>query len=661
MIKKSTGSVSFIEITGFESLQAGWERVRSNRGGPGGDGVGLAEFGRDAETRLLRLARDLRAGTYWPGPLRRLQVPKPDGGFRPLAIPCIADRVVQSAAALRLMPVLDREMEDASFGYRPGRGVAMAVRRVDAYRRAGFTWVVDGDIERYFERVPHDRLMARLERSLDDRRLLELFEIWLESFAEADAGLPQGAPVSPLLANLYLDDIDERIESRGVRLVRFADDFLLMCRSEVAAEDAAEKIGRLLAEHGLKLNPEKTRVVPFEKGFRFLGHLFVRSLVVKQVVTDGAMDGAMPAVAALLADEADWPLPRADEAGDADTDGGADDRAPGLRVLYLREPGRRLARRNRAFTVVEDEEELIALPYQRVDRIEIGPGAAAEDAAIRLALETGVDLAWVDGHGDTLGLLAPPLAHRGALHLAQARLALDEGPRLALARALVTGRLRNQLALLRRLNRRRKDPAVAEAAVAIKRILRKLPPATGVAALMGHEGEAAARYWPALGRTLAHGWGFAMRRRRPAPDPVNLVLSFLASLLARDLAALVRRRGLHPDFAVLHAARDGHPALVSDLIEEFRAPLVEGLAVYLFNNRILKPDQFDPDDAAGCRIAGSGARAVVRGYEAWLDRPVKSPVSGHKVRWRRLLAEQIDLYARHAEGDGDYAPYRMDY
>lgn len=653
-------------MTRLDQLEAAWERVRENQGGAGGDGVGLVEFEVDLPTRLVRLQLGLRAGTYRPGPVRRVDIPKGDGDTRLLCIPSVVDRVAQTAVTMVLTPLLDGEMADASFAYRPGRSVQMAVARVAAHRRAGYGWVVDGDIERFFDRVPHERLLSRLERSVADQQVLDLVALWLDAIGMAGGlpglGLPQGSPLSPLLANLYLDDVDDQIQGRGVRLVRFADDFLLMCREEVAATKAQARMAKLLADHGLRLHPDKTRIVPFEQGFRFLGHLFVRSLVVRELAE--ADDATLPPAEAARILASHPAIAPADAPDLSGTDEGGD-RAPGLRVLYITEPGRRLDIRNEAFTVTEpgpgeDRVEVIAIPPQRLDRVELSPGTDASADALRHALAHGVAVDFVNGWGDSIGHLAPAIGTaRAGLHLAQARLALDPLARLDLARRLVDGRLRNQRALLSRLNRRRKDASVADAGAVISRAIRKLPIAADVPALMGMEGAASAAYWPALGKCLENGWRFSRRRRQPPPDPVNLILSFLSGLLYRDIAALCARAGLHPGFGSLHSARDNSPALASDLVEEFRAPLVEGLAIYLFNNRILDRAMFTRRDAA-CHLSPEGRKAVIRAWEGWLDRPVLAP-DGRRVLWRRLIALQVNAYADHARGECEYTPYRMDY
>ncbi len=566
----------FEAATRLDRLEEAWQRVRLNQGAAGGDGQTIAAFEGSAALRLIALQRALRDGSYDPGPIRRVDIPKPGGGTRPLAIPCVVDRIAQSAVALTLGPVLDPEFSEASFGYRPGRSVDQAVARVRQWRDQGYQWVVDGDIERYFEKVPHDPLITRITDRIGDGPLTQLVALWLETAAPTGCGLPQGSPLSPLLANLYLDSVDDAIAGRGIRLVRFADDFVLLTRDRERAEAALARIGELLARHGLGLNPDKTRIVSFEQGFRFLGRLFLRSLVLPSPNREQEDEDDAEAMLRRLAGQdaaAGRAAVRAQDQDAADRDAGFD---RVLRVLYLMEPGRRLSIRNQAFTVEEKTDgpgtgggwrEIAALPPQRLDRIELGPAAETTLVALRHALAMDIPLAFVNGHGETAGVLATSTLGHGRRHLDQARHTLDPVARTELARRLVDGRVRNQRALLRRLirkgqdGRERKDHEVVRVLLGLNRILGALPLAADVPALLGHEGAAAASYWPAWGRLLAEGWTFDVRRRRPPPDPVNAVLSFLASLLTRDMAALVMRHGLHPAFGALHSAQDGHEAL----------------------------------------------------------------------------------------------------
>lgn len=461
-----------------------------------------------------------------------------------------------------------------------------------------------------------------------------------------------------------------------MRLVRYADDFVLLCKSEARAAGALERIAALLAERGLELKPEKTRIVSFQDGFRFLGHLFVRSLVVKagdEPVADAAAAEGEPETALVVPFPAPAPAttPSMAPAAAQGPDRPADDLrqafgaaehgrfAPILAPLYVMEKGRRVALRNEAFVVVDGEAELLALPPGQVDRIEIGPYVGISEAAIRQAMAWRVPVAMLDGWGQTVGTIEPVLARRAALHLAQAALVLDPSRRLALARALVEGRLRGERKKLKKLNLGARNARVDVAAQAIWRLSRRAAVADGIARLMGFEGAATRLYWPALGALLRHGWRLERRERMPPRDPVNAVISWLSSMLSRDVHALVLRRGLHPGFGVLHGSLDRHEGAVYDLVEEFRAPLAEGLAVALFNRRHLRAEHVYDDD--GVRLNAAGRAVVIRAYEAKLDQAVTSPRRGVKTTWRGVMEEQVDAYARAAEGGVAYEPFDLDY
>ena len=545
----------FFRATSVEKLWLAWERVRANNGAAGGDGVTIGHFAPFAKGAIEALAKRLRGFTYRPGPSRRVMIPKRAGGFRPLDIPCVVDRVAQGATALTLVPALEPQFEDSSFAYRPRRGVADAVRRVAALRRQGYTHAVDADISHYFESVPHEPLLAKLEKLVGDDAILDLVALWLEHHAPSGVGLPQGSPLSPLLANLYLDALDEAVEERGVRLVRYADDFVILAKSEGAARDALSKVTRLLAEHGLTLNAEKTRVVDFDQGFRFLGHLFVRSLVLREIAEEDTPteDAIAKAEAALAAS----PI-KPDSAPTGEAPG--DPHGPGFRVLYVMEPDRKLTIESEAFAVREGETTVLLLPYRRVGRIELGPEVDFDAAALDLAAAAGIEVCRVNGQGETVGRWSGEavIGARARRHFAQAALVGDPARRLALARIVVEGRVRDQRALLHRVNATRKDADVAAAAVAMNRVLRRLRGPKSVEAAMGYEGEAGALFWPALARGLDHDMGFSgKRRRRPAGSPFDVILNALASLVARDVRIALLRRGLHPGFAVLHTPEDG--------------------------------------------------------------------------------------------------------
>ncbi|PIE06493.1 MAG: CRISPR-associated endonuclease Cas1 [Rhodobacterales bacterium] len=631
-------------LLSYRVLDAAWEKVRANGGCSGGDNVTIPQFQAGAGRRLADLARAVEKGEWSPAPYRRVEIPKRKGGVRTLRIPSLIDRVLHSAIAAVLTPVLEPQFEEGSFAYRPGRSVKQAVRAIEHWRDAGYWHVIEADIVGYFDAVRHDQLLAKLEAALEGwpggAQITDLVaHILLHQALDCGIegkGLAQGSPLSPLLANLYLDALDEEIHGRGIRIVRFADDFVVLCKRRKSAEAALEEVEATLTAHGLELHPGGTRVLDFDRGFEFLGHLFVRSMVMQQV-SDPEED-----MVSLLRGVAEADTALAEEIS-TEVDAGYD---RGDRVLYVTEPGRRVGLRNLSFSVTNKAgEEIAGIAHARVDRIEIGPGASADWAAVEWALGSETELVLVDGRGRLTGRVSPPTTGPAELHLAQAAAVMDEGLRCELVRRLVEARIRNQRTQLFRLNRRPRNPQVTVALAAMGRHLRKLPHAGDVAALRGLEGVAAAEYWPALG-LLTRGAEAPFRRQRPAHTALNAALNYLAALLERDCYAATLAAGLHPGFGLLHTPRDRADAAVFDLMEPFRAPLAEGLAAFLFNAKRLRGKMFTPTDSGLVRISTAGRRALITGYEQALAKRVNAP--GRKVRlaWRPMMRRQAQDMAR---------------
>lgn len=667
----------FLSVTSPAALSDAWLRTLKKGGGPGGDGETIADFAQMADFRLARLAHELQSDLYRPGPLRRVPIPKRSGGTRTLAIPCVVDRIAQRSAAKVLSTVLEPQFEESSFGYRPGRSVGQAVARVDYLRRKGYRWVVDADIKAFFDSVRHDLLLDRLAGAGVEGRLVDLVALWLDGFSGDGVGLAQGSPISPVLANLHLDALDEAFGEKGpVRIVRFADDFVLLTRHKPGAEGALARARDVLEEGGLELNLHKTRIVPYEQALRFLGHMFLGGMVMRSEEEDeparALTYGGTPseeeddAGRALLADRAPAPakaLPPPSDPGeieDFDDESLSSGRAP----LYLFEPGHRLVAEREGFAVLGHGRVRLRLPATMVSRIDLGAEVEAEDAALRVAAAHRIPVALLNEGGLPQSILLPAMADDAALHLAQARTSLDPERAGRMAAVLVGGRIRNAHALLKRLNRRRSDPVVEDVCSTLKMCWRKAEVGGDVAALRGIEASAARDYWPALSACLEHGFTLGSRRDTSRARPFNAILDYTASLLTRDMRSAVLRARLHPGFGTLHASRDGQDACVYDLIEPFRAPLAEGLAVYLVNNRILQLEDFvaEPPKTArahGIRLIPGASRKLIQGWERWVARPILDQQTRRRTTWRNLLLIEARRYARAAEEQADYIPYRM--
>lgn len=268
------------------TLAAAWAKVQANDGAAGVDHQTVARFERHLEANLDGLARAVREGTYQPHPVRRVWIDKPGSAQqRPLGIPTVRDRVLQTALRFALEPIFERDFAENSYGFRPGRGCKDALRRVDALLKEGYTWVVDADLKSYFDTIPREALLERVRQKVADGAVLGLIEAYLRQQVldgmeqwTPEGGTPQGAIVSPLLANIYLDPLDHEMAAAGYQMVRYADDLVILCRSQAEAETALARMREWTAQAGLLLHPEKTRLVDATQrgGFDFLGYHFER-------------------------------------------------------------------------------------------------------------------------------------------------------------------------------------------------------------------------------------------------------------------------------------------------------------------------------------------------------------------------------------------------
>ena len=264
------------------TLAAAWAKVQANGGAAGVDRQSIERFAAHADEYLAELSRALRTGDYRPAAIRRVEIPKGDGGVRPLGIPTVKDRIAQTAVKFVLEPILDARFHPASFGFRPGRGAKDALRVVDRLVKSGHCFVVDADLASYFDTIPHDRLIERLRARVSDGRVLDL--VLAQSgnhcgMREMDpaGGTPQGAVISPLLANLYLHPLDELMAARDLSMVRYADDCVVLCDSMEKAQEALALILAFADENGLTLHPAKTHIGDCRikgQGFEFLGYRF---------------------------------------------------------------------------------------------------------------------------------------------------------------------------------------------------------------------------------------------------------------------------------------------------------------------------------------------------------------------------------------------------
>jgi len=285
---KPAFSIDLLEqVLSSENLQAAWKRVRANKGAAGVDGMTIDEFPAWVKSgNWIKVTTELETGQYQPAPVRRVEIDKPDGGKRQLGIPTITDRVIQQAIAQVLTPIFDPDFSENSFGFRPNRNGQQAVKQVQSIIKTGYRFAVDVDLSKFFDRVNHDLLMSLLGRKIQDKRLLKLIKSYLRAgfidnqfFHETREGVPQGGPLSPLLANIMLDPLDKELEKRGHSFARYADDFTILVKSQRAGKRVLQSISRFL-QNRLKLivNTVKSHVVKTNES-KFLGFTFKGSQI----------------------------------------------------------------------------------------------------------------------------------------------------------------------------------------------------------------------------------------------------------------------------------------------------------------------------------------------------------------------------------------------
>lgn len=717
-----------------ENFWQAWEKVRSNNGCAGVDGETVEAFERHAERNLTTLRRQLRNGTYQPMPLRSLTIPKktkpkpgelPKTEWRGLAVPTVRDRIVQQALLNLLHPLLEPQFEACSFAYRPGRSYKSAVRQVEHWRQQGYDWVFDADVVKYFDNIQHDRLFAELQERVYDPAIGHLVERWIGSGVNTASGLvlpskgiPQGSVVSPILANVYLDDFDEAIEDAGLKLVRYADDFVVLAKSKSRIETAQALVDALLEAMGLELHPDKTRITNFQQGFHFLGHTFVRSLVVQDQGKSKREKASEPRRAkaeavpklqysdppaqttqmqqALLEaiEESEKPIPpplyvvmgyKVRDEKPVRIESKEWSWRNGMSTLYLVKQGTMLRKDHGRFvieggrfeensTTSNDIDKLgksdksgklsqasapLEIPIKEVGRILVLGRVQISTSAIEVCLEQQIPVIFMSQTGDYKGHLWSSEFCDLSTEAAQFGRRHDAQFQLEVARQIVWGKGMNSKLTLQRLNRKRKVDGIGVKQKRIDQHLVAVQNATDLNSLRGYEGAIAKLYFSALGQLIANpAFSLCDRTRRPPKDPVNSLLSFGYTLLFNNVLSLILAEGLNPYLGNLHRSDRKQPHLAFDLVEEFRAPIVDSLVMMLINKKILHPTDFTYPNAEGGVYLEAGSRRVfLKYFEERLSETITHPKTQQQLSYRRAIQIQVQTYKRCLQSSEHYQPF----
>jgi RNA-directed DNA polymerase len=281
----STLSIADKFLSKDNFLQA-FTNVAAKKGSPGVDGESIEDFKKNLRVNVSQLRDEVANNKYRPLPCKRAFVPKGNGELRSIGVPTVRDRIVQHALLNVLHPVVEPSFSEVSFAYRPNLSYIDAVKEVAKWRDAGYRWVLDGDITKFFDNIDHQRLLVEVRKFVEHPGILGLIQSWISAgvvaegkVVPAEKGVPQGAVVSPLLANIYLDEFDKTLSQTDWKLVRYADDFVVLTRTFEEVVEAYSRVGAILSSMGLSLHPEKTLITNFKEGFSFLGHGFLEEAI----------------------------------------------------------------------------------------------------------------------------------------------------------------------------------------------------------------------------------------------------------------------------------------------------------------------------------------------------------------------------------------------
>ncbi len=665
-----------IDLT-LDNLRAAWEHVQFNDGCAGVDGVSVELFEQQAEAGLPELLKQCESGAYLALPLRMLVASKdPQAGKkRTLLVPTLRDRIVQTAVASRLSRSFEEEFFDASFGYRPDRGVDRAIARIIQLRDRGFLWILDADISAFFDSVSHNLLRRQLEQDSSTHSFLPLLKQWIEAtywdgheLHRLKRGVPQGAPISPLLANLFLTPVDQSLEKSQNHLIRYADDFLLLCQTEESAQQARLDVAQILHQRGLELNEEKTRITNFEQGFSFLGVSFRgREVFVPWKFRHNhgrVIFIARPMPPRLLREYRKETKPPAPSRNAAEISAATPTPQPFLGAeevpfLYIAEQGAILRKSGDRFLVEADQTIRLDIPYHRLQNILIFGNVQVTTQALSEALDKGIAFSFFTRHGRLRGSLIPAAGRNVTLRVNQYGVYLDEQRSLAIARSLIRAKILNGEAVLKRYQDRGKGDAQTERAI-MANAVSCLTAATSRAEVDGLEGAAARAYFTALMRFNVSPFLWPGRVKHPATDPLNALLSLSYTLLMNELASLLEASGLDPALGMLHELDPNRPSLALDLMEPFRAPLADRFVLTSVNRAVFQPTDFiERDDHGSTVLKPPAMRRFFESYEHWMHEPAGAPTDRPST-FRLLLRREVENLCHALQGHVDFAPYLFD-
>ncbi len=601
-------------------LIAAWEQVRDKAIQRGGLSPAHKRFQRKIAGSIATISADLRTGTWTPDPVHRVQMPKKSGGHRTLEIPSVRDRVVERSILEVLDPVIDPLLLPWVFGFRRGLGVNDAIATVIEARDEGARYAVKADIARCFDSIPTARVLELLEEKCNLGELLCTIEAIVGRPGSrsrfSGKGLHQGSPLAPLLANIYLDQLDRLLLGKGVAAVRYGDDLVIPTKSRSEAESSLKTLQNAAGTLELSLGHDST-VYRYSDGVPYLG------CTITETSSHTRTRKGTPQCASVYV---------------AESSGG-----------LLRSRGNRLV-------LERGGERVFSIGFARVGQVVVFGRVGFTTPFLHRVMREGIEVVMLDEHGRYAGRLQGPVGSNPFARQAQYA-AAGTGNGLRLAKQFVTGKLVNQRNLLLKAHRSRPSDRLRRAVDRMEGSIASVAKQQSIQSLLGVEGAAGREYFRAFGENLT-GFSFLKRQMRPPPDPINALLSFGYTLVTNELVGACETAGLDPYMGLLHSPRPTRPSLALDLIEEVRPVIVDSLVLGLVNRRRLSPDDFVVSSGPNpsCQLTSSGRKTFLKAYEHRMLTRFNHAGSGRNVTYRVGLKLQARALADDLLGRDPYRP-----
>ncbi len=624
----------------------------------------------DNINRLNTALGQIAAGDYHPPALQGVKIPKDDGSQRLLAIAPIWDRVLQKSVALTLTPMLDALYSTASFAYRKGLSRQQVRYEILKAWREGYRWVYESDIEDFFDAVDRSQLLRRLRNVLGDDPLWHNLARWLSRPVVVDGvrverprGIPQGSPLSPLLANFILDDFDADLQHHGFRLLRFADDFIILAKTREQAERAHEIVRRSLAELRLQLNRDKTHILHLSEGLRFLGYLFMDDMAIeiggdsrdgRDIYTADDEPRTLPPWLPSLAERTIKPI-------------GEDDR-PEHHIATQEEHGSFIVLTGERHVLTTDNDNLIVrdadnnlavkMPWEQIYGVLCLGLHSISLPAQHHALRHHIPIHLADRTGTYLGAVTNSRPQQNIYKFWFLQLAACQRAdfTLHIARQLIAARIHNQRqSLLRRISTLDNSHQFAPTLAQLRKLYHKAENAQSIQQLLGFEGTAARLWLQSFNPFLPQWAQFERRSKRPPQDPFNALLSLGYTILYSQIDCILQAHGFLTWKGCLHQQSPNHAALASDMMEPYRH-IIEQAALSWCRNYAREEDFTREDDTPGIRIHAEARRR----YITFVSKRLQQPLGGHDSFHQHIAAQARAL--RHAIDrlvPGDFTPYRL--